>query len=219
MKKLLFIIFTLISIQFFSMNLGVYSNGIFLEVPFENMSLKVGYPTFGFSYKNYTEFISFDLKSDFNMNNPQLNNYISTNLGIKFKNLNLYSGLWNTFYSNETLDATIAKIGNFGFFTGIQTNLSNLVINVSLNLKVMNWFKSGDIINSLPAFQGTFEDAVFFSLGLNYIIPLNDNNINVFFNFGANYISFPNGLTLYQFNKNYNFGVLLTLNDLINQEE
>ncbi|WP_129409337.1 hypothetical protein [Marinitoga lauensis] len=220
MKKIFYLsFFFLFSLQIFSVNLGIYSNGIFLELPFDNIKVKTGYPTFGISYNKNDKIVGFNLNSDFNLNNPQLNNYISTNLSINFNELNFYSGLWNTFDLNDSGNATTTKIGNFGFFTGITTNIQNLKINISLNLKIMNWIKTGDIITSLPAFKGTFEDAVFLAIGLDYNIPINKNNINIFFNFGTNYISFPNGLTLYQFNDKYNFGVLLTLNELFKQEE
>ncbi|WGS65270.1 hypothetical protein [Marinitoga aeolica] len=220
MKRLFYFLFLFIfSLSVFSANLGIYSNGVFLEFPISNIKVKAGYPTFGLSYNKNNKNIGFNLNSDFNLNNPQLNNYISTNLTIYFNNLALYSGLWNTFDLNDSENATTTKIGNFGFFTGITTNIQNLKMNISLNLKIMNWIKTGNIVTSLPAFKGTFEDAVFLAIGLDYTIPINKNNISIFFNFGANYINFPNGLTLYQFNNKYNFGILLTLNELFKQEE
>ncbi|SHE49895.1 hypothetical protein SAMN02745164_00567 [Marinitoga hydrogenitolerans DSM 16785] len=220
MKKGFFIFLIIIPISIFSLNLGIYSNGIFLEFPAENLTVKAGYPTFGISYRGGDNYFNYNIVTDFNLNNPQLNNYISSNIAIKLQNANIYSGFWNVFDTNNSTESTSTiNIGNMGFFTGISTTINNFKINISMNIKILNWIKTGDIITNLPSFKGTFEDAVSLNIGLNYLIPIKDNKVVLFFNFGANYISFPNGLTLYQFKNNYNFGVLLTLNELFKQEE
>ncbi|GAB6188430.1 hypothetical protein JCM30566_01690 [Marinitoga arctica] len=220
-KKMLLSLFLLITMSYFSINLGIYSDGIFLETPLNNITLKAGYPTFGLSYNKNETYINYNLTTDFNLNNPQLNNYISASIGINLNKIEIYSGLWNSFNElNASSDSTTSNIGNNGFFTGISSNINNLRFYFSLYLKVGNWVKSSDIITKLPSFMANFDDSPMITLGLNYEFPINNNNkINIFFNFGTNYISFPNGLTLYQFKNNYNFGVLLTLNDLIKQEE
>lgn len=217
MKKTFMFIFIFFSIFIYSMNLGIYSNGIFLEIPNNNINLKIGYPTFGISYNSDNEYISYNVISDFNLNNPQLNNYLSANIGINIGKIEFYSGIWNLFDTINTTDATTVNIGNMGFLTGITTNIDNLRFDFALNLKIMNWMKNSEgIVTNLPSFQGSFDDAAFFIIGINYLIPLKNNEINIFINFGANYISFPNGMTLYQFKDNYNFGILLSLNDLFN---
>ncbi|KAF2955484.1 hypothetical protein [Marinitoga sp. 38H-ov] len=216
MKKIFFMIFIIFNIIIYSINLGIYSKGIFLEIPNNNLYLKVGYPSFGINYNIDNEKISYNLITDFNLNNPQLNNYLSTNIGIVVGNTKIYSGVWNIFDELNSVDATTSNIGNMGFFTGITTDLNNIKISLALNLKVMNWIESGGIVTGFPAFRGSFEDAAFFLVGLSYFLPLDNNEIRFFINFGANYISFPNGMTLYQFKDNYNFGILITLNDLFN---
>lgn len=219
-KFSLLVYFLLIIISSFSINLGIYSNGIFVEAPLNNLTLKAGYPTFGISYIKKNDHINYNIISDFNLDNPQLNNYLSVNIGIDFNNFELYSGFWNSFDElNASSEATTVNIGNNGLFTGLSTNIENLKINLSLFLKTGNWVKSAEVITQLPSFMPNFDDAPFINLGLIYELPIDNNKIDIFFNFGTNYISFPNGLTLYQFKNNYNFGILLTLNDLITQEE
>ncbi|KLO20889.1 MULTISPECIES: hypothetical protein [unclassified Marinitoga] len=218
MKKFYFLsFFIIISILTFSLNIGIYSNGIFIEFPIEKIKIKAGFPTFGLSYSNNNDYIKYNLVADFNLNNPQLNNYISSDIGITFGNITIYSGFWNVFNDlNSIKEATsTVNIGDAGFSTGFSTEIENLKLNIFLNLKALNWIKTGTVVTNLPAFSGTFEDSVLFTIGIDYSYLIDNNKINIFFNFGTNYISFPNGLTLYQFKNNYNFGILLTINDLL----
>ncbi|AEX86145.1 hypothetical protein XO10_08675 [Marinitoga sp. 1135] len=214
---LFFIIF--IPVYLFSLNLGIYSDGIFLEETYNNVKVKGGYPTFGVSYFTNTSLTTFDITADFNLDNPQLNNYVSATFGIKTNNLNIYSGISNTFNEISSRDSTTtANIGNIMAYSGILLDSYPVSAYLQLNLKTLNWIKTGDIITTLPAIRGTFEDTLLITFGIKYKVQINANNIIIFFNFGSSYISFPNGLTLYQFQKKYNFGVLVDLNEIINTE-